>query len=235
MESEQARIGRFLAVCTELVEGKFATAERKISEALRAIAESKQLTELFTAVTQEFDYAWAKETYLRYPAREGSSRGEMLLPAGRSEILAFVFCLFVEMDAGSVKLGDFLLKYCYVDGSYTASYSVFAERVIRPFRDIVYDCFPAAKREAKKTGEKDASLHRIGELIEGEKARMEDFGLREEDQAAFRTLSSGIRSAVQKGETQLLVALLEGYRYFLRYKGAESDESAAIFELASKL
>ncbi len=235
MENEQARIGRFLAVCTELVEGKFADAERKITEALKAIAESKQLTELFTAVTQEFDYAWAKETYLRYPAREGASKGEMLLPAGRSEILAFVFCLFVEIDAGAVKFNEFLLKYCYVDGSYTASYSIFAERVIRPFRDIVYDCFPAAGRAAQMRGERNAALQRLGRLFEAERARMDAFGLRDEEQAAFGSIYEGVTAAVQREETGFLPALLSGYRYFLRYIGGENDDSAAIFELASKL
>lgn len=235
MDTQQDRIGKFLAVCTELVEGKFANAEIKISEALRAIAGSEQLTELFTAVTQEFDYVWAKRTYLRYPVREGVSKGEMYLPAGRSEILAFVFCLFVEIDAGAVKLNDFLLRYCYVDGSYTASYTMFAERVVRPFRDIVSDCFPAAKREAQKNNGQTVTLAGIAKLFEGEKSRLADFGLRDEERTAADILIAGISAAIQREDGEALSALLAGYRYFLRYIGGENENSAAIFELASKL
>ena len=234
MDTEQACIAKFLTVCTELVEGKYADADLKISEALRAIAESKRLTELFTAVTQEFDYAWAKRTYLRYPVREGSSKGEMYLPAGRSEVLAFVFCLFVEIDAGAVKLNDFILRYCYVDGSYTASYSMFAERVVRPFRDIVGDCFPEAKR-AVRGGGRSEELAEITRLIEGEKIRLAPFGLREEEWQASQSLLSASASAIQKGEIGELTALLAGYRYLLRYINGENEDSAELFERASKL
>lgn len=235
MDTEQERIGKFLAVCTELVEGKYADADLKISQALKAIAESKPLTELFTAVTQEFDYAWAKRAYLRYPAREGAARGEMYLPSGRSEILAFVFCLFVEIDAGAVKLGDLLLRYCYVDGSYTASYSVFAERVIRPFRDIVCDCFPAAKREAAQNRERSAKLATLIKLFEEEKTRLASLELHEEERKAAEVLLPRIVASLQRGETEELAALLTGYRYFLRYFGGENENSAAIFSLASEL
>ena len=64
------------------------------------------------------------------------------LPAERQDVLAFVFCLFVEIDAGTMHMNDLLLRYFYVDGSYTASYSVFSGRMIKPFRDIVRECFP---------------------------------------------------------------------------------------------
>lgn len=234
METAEDRVGRFLTVCTELVGGKFSDAESKIAEALKAIATSKELTELFTAVTENFDYTGAKRTCLREPAYEGA-KGEMYLPAGRREILAFVFCLFVEIDAGAVKLNDFLLKYCYVDGSYTASYAMFAERVVRPFCDIVADCFPEAKREARERGGMRAKIFQLAELFAGEKTRLSSFGLRDEDRAAAESLIAAIMSALHRGEREELPALLTGYRYFLRYVGGENENSAAIFELAKGL
>ncbi len=234
MEKEQEHIAKFIAICTELVEGKYTDAGAKISGALRAVAGSAQLTELFTAVTQEFDYPWAKSNYLR-EGKDGYAKGEMLLPAGRTDILAFVFCLFVEIDAGALSLGDFLLHYCYVDGSYTASYSLFAERVIRPFRDIVCDCFPAAARAAVKADTLGVLLASIGEIFGREKALLDALELREEEKTAGACIVSGVSCAIEGRDREGLKALLAGFYYFLRYIGGENEDSAALFELAAKL
>lgn len=236
MDSENERIGTFLRICTQLVDGKFLVAENKVSEALAAIAASRRLTELFTAVAQDFDYPTAKKAYLRAPSRDGWNRGRAYLPVERSEILAFVFCLFVEIDAGSISLNDFLLKYFYVDGSYTASYMVFAERVVKPFRDIVCDCFPEAAKGgrtgADPQGERIAG---IAALLPAEKARVEKMNLREEERAAAELIFSGLMSAAEKKDVGLLSGQLAGYRYFLHYIGGESESSAAVFRLAGEL
>lgn len=142
--SNYEKVEQFMAAVNELVDGKFMTADTTMTEILRRIAASRELTELFTAVVKGYDYARARRTYLRFPAEKGSAHGVAYLPTERSEILAFVFCLFVEFDAGSMQFGDFLLRYFYVDGSYTASYALFADRIVRPFRDIVRDAYPAA-------------------------------------------------------------------------------------------
>ena len=149
MEEKLEKIQKFLSVCDELVDGTFHIADAKISELLRALAASRELTNLFTAVTDGFDYPAAKRAYLKFPTAAGSTRGVAYLPSARNEILAFVFCLMVEIDAGDIRLNDFLLRYFYIDGSYTASYSLFADRMLRPFRDIVRDCYPGCGSREK--------------------------------------------------------------------------------------
>ena len=144
------KISRFLTVCDEIVEGSYVNADSKISEALQCIATCRELTNLFAAVTDGFDYPAAKHSYLReYTGKGGTTRIAAYLPAERADVLAFVFCLFVEIDAGAIQLSDFLLRYFYVDGSYTASYGVFAGRMVKPFCDIVRGCFPECGKHGK--------------------------------------------------------------------------------------
>lgn len=238
MEKNYEEVRRFLQACTALMEGKYVSAEAKISEVLQAIASSKELTELFTAVTQGFDYNIARRRYLRFPSEPGSVHGAVFLPCERKELLAFVFCLFVELDAGALKLDEFLLRYFYVDGSYTASYLMFAERVVRPFRDIVRDCFPAAARKsrAEEQGRRQEEFFsKAEEFLPLERSRLEGFGLRAEEAFSAEVLLSAMEAAVRRKDLSNLTALLTGYQYFLRYFGGESEGSAELFALAANL
>ncbi len=141
MEEKFEKIRRFLDACDGLISGTYREAEVGISQVLRALAESDDLKGLFNAVTEEFDYAQSRSFYLRDLP---NGKGTVYLPSGRVDALAFVFCLLAEIDSGVVGFRDFLLRYFYVDGSYTASYALFADRIIRPFRDIVREAYPAA-------------------------------------------------------------------------------------------
>ena len=133
MEERREGAAKFLEACSSLMTGKYNTAESGISRVLAEIAASEPLKGLFSAVTKNFNYAVAKRRYLQAPAKRGE-RGRAYLPTDRREILAFLFCLFVEIDANTVPFDDFLLRYFYVDGSYTASYTLFADRMVRPAR-----------------------------------------------------------------------------------------------------
>ena len=149
MEERIEKLKCFFAACDELLDCKFQTADHRISDVLKALAESPDLTALFKSITAKFDYSAAKRTYLRFPA-EGSLRGAAFVPKERHELIAFVFCLLVDLDSGALLLKDFLLRYFYVDGSYTASFLLFADRLIRPFRDILFACFPDLRLESKE-------------------------------------------------------------------------------------
>ena len=230
------KIGQFLSICDELVAGSYITAEGKISEALREIAGCRELTNLFTAVTDGFDYPAAKRAYLRPRTGTGTAgRVGAYLPAERQDILAFVFCLFVEIDAGTMRMNDLLLRYFYVDGSYTASYSVFAGRMIKPFRDIVRECFPECGKRgqiAVQRKRREEALAQFAALLPAEQMRVMGRDLLEEERVAGEEIFSGLSAATSRRDIAEIRALLAGYRYFLRYINAESRESEELFAVA---
>ncbi len=238
MEEKIEKIQHFLSVCDELVSGSYLAADIKVSEALKCIAGSRELTNLFAAVTDGYDYPAAKRAFLRTPAERGAGRVAAFLPSERQEILAFVFCLFVELDAGTLHLNDFLLRYFYVDGSYTASYSVFAERMIRPFRDIVKECFPECGKRGQIAMQRkkwEDALAQFAATVPVERNRIMSRELRDEERDAAELLFGELAAATGRRDVTEIGALLAGYKYFLRYIGGESAESAAFFALAEKL
>ena len=238
MEDTYEKLRRFFNACDELVEGNYMNAEWKISEVLKAIAGSHNLTQIFSHVTSDFDYIAAKRKYLRAPSN-GGARGEAFLPTARNEILAFVFCLFVEFDGGSMNFGDFLLRYFYEDGSYTASYAHFAGRVIRPFRDIVRDCFPEYSKMGELRSEsmmrrQDNALGEISERAAVERSRMASV-LEEGDRRAAEIILGEVFSAIGRRDATAVKALLMGYRYLLKSAGESGEACRALFAAADRL
>ncbi len=238
MQESYLATEKFLAACDEMLTGKYVAAEGKIGEILKAIAAGEQLKSLFAAVTENYDFGAAKQQYLRAAEEGGSGKGFVCVPKERSEILAFVFCLLVELDGGAMELGDFLLKYFYEDGSYTASYEQFVTRLIRPFRDIVYDCFPnvGLRGEAARLRQKEESVREsLSSAIPAECQRIAALELREEDKVAGDLILSELIAATGRGDRSEIRALLCGYFYFLKGVGAKSGESDGIFAIAEEL
>ena len=232
------KLRRFFNACDEMIEGNYVSAEWKISETLKAIAASENLTQIFSHVTSDFDYIAAKRRYLRAPSN-GAARGEAFLPTARNEIIAFVFCLFVEFDGGSMNFGDFLLRYFYEDGSYTASYAHFADRMIRPFRDIVRDCFPEYGKMGELKSEsvqrrRDNARGEISERATVERSRMASV-LEEGDRRAAEIIFGEVFSAIGRRDASAVKALLIGYRYLLKSAGASEEACRALFAAADKI
>lgn len=235
MEERYVRLQSFFNACDELVTGSYLDAEKRITEALKAIASSKELVELFTAVTDGYDFPAAKRRLLT--AAQGS-RVVARLPADRHEVLAYVFCLLVELDAGEMHLNDFLLRYFYVDGSFTASYSVFADRVIRPFRDIVRDCFPDLSRSGRLNAmnrQREELFGGIAEKLLEERARIAALALLKAESGAGEVLLDAAGKAAERREAGELKAFLIGYRYFLRYIHGECEQSEKLLALIDAL
>ena len=235
MQEQLIKIQRFLNACDALAEGKYITAEKQITEILKAITASKELTDLFSAVTGQFDFPTAKRICLVRP--EGAGRGCAYLPVERGELLAFVFCLFVEIDEGIVHLNDFLLRYFYEDGSYTASFALFAERVVRPFREIVRDCFPAVNKLRagdRLVSKREEVMARASEKIVMERARIARLPLSQKDAEAAEMMLAELSAATGRGDAAEWKALICGYGYFLKDIGGD-ENTAALFALADEL
>lgn len=221
MATSAQQLNRFFQACDKFMNEKYMVADARIAEILRSIAESRALTDLFSAVTERFDYPSAKKTYLRFPASNASVHGKAFLPKDRGETLALVFCLLVDIDAGRIKFDDFLLRYFYEDGSYTASFALFSDRMLRPFRDIVKECFPDVvnnppEEPAVQTDDGDAALEAFAALAIEERTRLKSVSLSVDDAAAGDLLLSEMIQAAGKNNAAAIKALLAGYRYFKR-------------------
>lgn len=111
----------------ELVNCKYILAERKISDLLKVITDSKMLYELFEYVTDGFDYYTFKSVC--FP-EDGNG---VKMPAKESELLALVFLLLMEIDMNKESLDGLCLKYFGANETGQARYASFVLKVIIPF------------------------------------------------------------------------------------------------------
>lgn len=119
-------LAKFKEKIDALVNAKYLFAERRISDVLKAIAESRILYELFEYVTDGFDYKTFKSVCF-------ISGGGVKLPKRDEDLLALCFLLLIEIDGERESLDDICSK-CFDDvSSAQAKYSEFVVSVIIPF------------------------------------------------------------------------------------------------------
>ena len=237
MEEVNSPLQRFFIACDDLITGKHILADKKIGEVMRAIATSEELMGLFTTVTDRFDYLAAKRSCLREPDKTRSMRGRAYLPTDEADLLAFVFCLLVELDSGVLRLNDFLLRYFYEDGSLTASYVLFVNKMIRPFRDVVRGCYPNAyKREDNlQVRKEDRILESLSRRAAAENARLSQLNLAQENAVAGATILTELSMAIGRRDVPEIKALLCGYLYYLQVINANCENSNELFALGGEL
>lgn len=127
MATNRESLENFKKKINELVNCKYILAERKISDLLKVITDSKMLYELFEYVTDGFDYYTFKSVC--FP-EDGNG---VKMPAKESELLALVFLLLMEIDMNKESLDGLCLKYFGANETGQARYTAFVLKVIIPF------------------------------------------------------------------------------------------------------
>ena len=135
--NRQEELRVFLDASEDLITSKYILADIKIVNLLKSIASSDSLLALFKNCLEGFDYDLASKKYLIKNKYFSDDKGEFILPQSARELLAFVFCILMDIDAKRIIFGEFLNKYFYEDGSYSASFSAFTNAMIRPFANTV--------------------------------------------------------------------------------------------------
>lgn len=135
--NKQDELVAFLEAGEELINGKYILADIKIVNLLKSIALSETLVALFKNSLIDFDYEDAKTKYLVQNKYFSGDRGEFVLPSSAKDILAFTFTILMDADAKRINLGEFINRYFYEDGSYSAGYALFTTQMIRPFVNTV--------------------------------------------------------------------------------------------------
>ncbi len=135
--SKTEELELFLSRADEFVDSKYILADVKIVNLLKAIASSETLLALFKNCLNDFDYEKAKERYLVKSPYLSEDKGEFVLPSSSREILAFTFCILMDIDSKKIDISDFIKKYFFENGSFSESYSSFINSMIKPFRNTV--------------------------------------------------------------------------------------------------
>lgn len=134
---KNAELSLFLEKADELIESKYIIADVKIVGLLKAIAASDTLVAIFKNCLNEFDYNAAKKKYLVKSKYLAEGKGEFVLPSSSRDLLSFVFCVLMDIDAKNIDFAQFINKYFYEDGSCSTGYGAFLNAMIKPFVNSV--------------------------------------------------------------------------------------------------
>ncbi|MBQ3115811.1 MAG: hypothetical protein IJC07_02155 [Clostridia bacterium] len=134
--NKREELDLFLERAGELIDSTYILADVKIANLLKSIASSDTLMAIFQNCLAGFDYSGAKKKYL-IPNGDFLDKGEFVLPSNSRELLALIFTLLVDVDAGRIALGEFINKYFFEDGSYSLGYASFLNSMIKPFKNSV--------------------------------------------------------------------------------------------------
>ena len=134
--TKREELDLFLLRADELILSQYILADIKIVNLLKSIASSETLLALFKNCLTDFDYRKASKKYL-VKSSIADGKGEFITPPSSKELLAFIFNVLMDIDAGRIKLTEFLDVYFYEDGSAYSGYQSFLRAMIVPFKNSV--------------------------------------------------------------------------------------------------
>ena len=239
MKSTKEQVLEFLEKCDEVTKCKFIMATNKIKDLLKCIVNSPELYGLFDKVAQNFNYPEQKAKCLINAV--GNFPGRVVLPQTVGQRLAFIFCLLVEFDNGTMNLNDFLQMYFLEDGSYFGSYKAFCDTIIVGLADLIKQVFKdqlnAVESVTQNVYAYNSEKMNIGssivQIINAEKEYIVASAPHDEVEGAVKMLDALIYAVNEENEG-LLDALICGYNYFVLYNRCVSDNIAPLIELIAE-
>lgn len=236
MSTTKEQVTAFLEKCEELKQCKFIMATTKIKDLLKCIVNSPELYGLFNAVTKNFNYIEQKSKCL-VTADDGISiKSCVMLPQTVGQRLAFIFCLLVEFDRGTLGFNEFLQKYFREDGSYFAGYQAFCATIISSLEEVIKQVFKEQLSEewhiddAQSNAKRVNLLNAISLSIEAEKRFVFESLIPEEEKDNAYKILDALSEAVRYGDEDMIDALICGYNYFVLYYRCVSDGISPLIE-----
>ncbi len=134
-QSEKAKILECIGIVDELISGKFILFDTKAQALLQTIASSEVLYGLFAKYLVDYDFLSALKLGEEYKKVQGVFKiGET-----NSEILAFVFCLILEVNNHKINLQNFVNANFFNPNGYNYSYLTFASYILKPFKNALME------------------------------------------------------------------------------------------------
>lgn len=121
----------FVDACNNACNAKFLIAEKHVSNILRSIAESTKIYNIFEQALKGYNF----DAELHAAKTTVGGRSKLVLPQNQSKLIAFVFCLLMQIDTDKLSLREFLDEYFYHTNP-NEEFTRFATTLIVPFRDV---------------------------------------------------------------------------------------------------
>ncbi len=207
---EKSKLKEFFLACNQMIDGRFILSDVKIQNILSAISNSEILYNLFANCLMDFDY---RQEFKKAKSSAKVNGANFVLPDDEKKIIAFVFCLLLDVENGKINLQNFINENFYSADGYNISYKNFAINILLVFKNSVLN-----ELEVDETGELIKSQSKI---LEENQINMEEV-IRE----------SKINSLKEKSKilfAKLLVSLNDLYSTVLRDNKIRLEQKEEVY------
>lgn len=153
--STKEQYDAFLEACEELKSSKIILADAKVSNVLRSIVACPTLVEVVGETLVGYNFNGELESINKNDAG-------IVMPSEPYRVIAFVFSLLSEIDAGRLDLQEFVDDY-FVAETLAQKFDRFNQELITPFRDFLCSWAGAGSGIKKITPQNNASQETVEE------------------------------------------------------------------------
>ena len=158
MRTREESLNNFCDILDKLINSKYLFASSDIFNAIKTINSSKLLTDIFNHFSLDYDFESALTSAL---IDDGETKG-FVLPTSSPDIIAFTYLLLRAINYKHAQLTDFL---DYFDGgkNYDVAYKNFANKVLTPFKNCVYEVGVAILNSTQSESENEFAKSKVVE------------------------------------------------------------------------
>lgn len=148
---EQNKLKEFFDACDDFINCKFLVAEYKLQRMLQLLAQNEELCSLVGECLEQFN---RDREFSKAFIQDGHGEYICLMPTEEYKVIAFVFCMLVDMDNKKVDLVDFIKRFY---GREENPFKAFMDSMVIPFRNLLAEVFGYPKLEVQKQEVKEES------------------------------------------------------------------------------
>ncbi len=127
----------FLNCCDEVASCKFLVAEHKIQKLLGVLASTSEVVELVADCMEQFN---RDREFMRAFVQDEKGQFHCYMPEEEYKIIAMVFCILADIDAGKLDFGDFVKRF-FSDDAELTPFENFVDKMIMPFKNLINEAF----------------------------------------------------------------------------------------------
>lgn len=167
-------IAGFTTACDNMVASKYILVDKRLGDVLKSIASTNQVFNLISECMINFNFEKELTTAT-------SKLGQFIVPEEPHKCIAFIFCLLNLLDDKRLNFNQFLNKYFSGDDEGAGPYSVFCQKIVLTFKNVIVSALVGTGEPVKKQEttvapvEKKQIYHANAEIVDRLEFLLRDF------------------------------------------------------------
>lgn len=199
--------------CDEFIAGKYILADIKIASILKLINQDEKVKNIVASTLTNYDFA----THFKNAICENDDQTvNFNLPQGEKEIIAFVYSLLYRFNTKEINFYDFLNKFFKIDDSIGQEFSLFANKIITPFKSAINSLYSKRHIIVNSNDYQKNYYNKIMTTIRLIVANIDNYKLKMNEKEEFSMLLNSLYIASEQNDKKLVFSLMIALDYFSR-------------------